>query len=199
DPVERPARAEGGVTSGELDRETQVSGLATRGGGVTDTGIARLPLRGGLGWPRRKHGLACDSLLAVAMVTAGGRAVGASGRQHPDLFWAVRGGGGNFGVVTAFECRLHPVGPEVMQALVLYPLEIARPALRFFREQMAQAPDELSSFAILQQVPAAEPYPEAWHHKPAVIFLACHCGPLDEGERVIRPLREFADPIIDLS
>jgi len=199
DPVQRTARAEGGVTWGELDRETHVFGLATPGGVVTDTGIAGLTLGGGLGWLRRKYGLSCDNLLSVEMVTADGNVVRASEDENPDLFWAVRGGGGNFGVVTTFEYRLHPVGPEVMQAIVLYPLEIARPALRFFREQMAQAPDELSSFAILQHVPAVEPYPEAWHHKPAVIFLACHCGPLDEGERVLRPLREFADPIIDLS
>ncbi|NLE53229.1 MAG: FAD-binding oxidoreductase [Chloroflexi bacterium] len=199
DPERRTARAEGGVTWGELDRETQVFGLATPGGVVTDTGVAGLTLGGGFGWLRRKHGLSADNLLSIELVTASGQVVRASDDENPELFWALRGGGGNFGVVTAFEFRLHPVGPEVMQAIVLYPLEIARPALQFYREQMEHAPDDLSSFAIVQYVPAMEPYPEAWHHQPTVIFAACYSGPLDEGERVVQPLREFAEPIIDLS
>lgn len=199
DAAQRTARAEGGVTWGDLDRETQAVGLATPGGVVTDTGIAGLTLGGGFGWLRRKHGLSIDNLLSAELVTADGHTVRASADENPELFWAVRGGGGNFGVVTEFEFRLHPVGPEVFQTIVLYPLEIAHQALRFFRAQMEHAPDELSSFAILQYVPATEPYPEAWYYQPAIIFAACYCGALDEGERASQPLREFAEPIIDLS
>lgn len=199
DPAMRMARAEGGANWGELDRATQAYGLAAPGGVVSDTGIAGLTLGGGFGWLRRKYGLSCDALLAVELVTAEGAVLRASENENPELFWAVRGGGGNFGIVTAFEFRLYPVGPEVMQAIVLYPLEIGQVALRFFREQMRNAPDELSSFAILQRVPPVEPYPKEWHHKSTVIFAACYSGAPDDGERVVQPLRAFAEPIIDLS
>ncbi len=199
DPVSRTARAEGGVIWGELDRATQAFGLATPGGVVSDTGIAGLTLGGGFGWLRRKYGLSCDNLIGAEMVTASGTVVRASETENPELLWALRGGGGNFGVVTSFEYRLFPVGPEVMVAFVLYPGELAVPALRFFRETMASAPDELSSFAILQRVPAAEPFPETWHHKQTVIFMSVYSGSVDKGERVVQPLRQFATPIADLS
>ncbi len=199
DPAARTIRAEAGVTWGELDRATQAWGLATPGGVVSDTGIAGLTLGGGLGWLRRKHGLAIDNLLAVEIVTADGRLRRASAREEPDLFWAVRGGGGNFGVVTAFEYRLHPVGPDVMFGLVFHPASVAREALRFYREYTATAPEEVSSFAILGPVPAAPPFPPQTHGTPCLVFAACHAGPVEEGARVLQPLRDFGAPLADLS
>jgi FAD/FMN-containing dehydrogenase len=133
DPERRTARVQGGVTWGELDHETQVFGLATPGGVVSTTGVAGLTLGGGLGWLRRKYGLSCDNLLSADVVTADGRLLTASATENPDLFWAIRGGGGNFGVVTAFEFRLHPVGPIVMASVTLYPAEQGRDVLRYFR------------------------------------------------------------------
>ncbi len=199
DPAAGAVRAEAGVTWGELDRATQIWGLATPGGVVSDTGIAGLTLGGGLGWLRRKHGLAIDNLLAVEIVTADGRLRRASAREESDLFWAVRGGGGNFGVVTAFEYRLHPVGPEVMFCFVFYPARVAGAALRFFRGYCAGAPDEVSAFAILGTVPATPLFPVDAHGADFVLFAACHAGPVEEGARALQPLRELGAPLADLS
>ncbi len=199
DPVSRTARAQGGVTWGELDRETQKFGLAAPGGVVSETGIAGLTLGGGLGWLRRKYGLTIDSLVSVEIVTADGRFLSASETENADLFWAVRGGGGNFGVVTSFEYRLHNVGPEVMFAFVLYPAEIAREALRFYRDYCASAPDEVSSFAIFGTVPEAPLFPKESHGANYILFAACYAGSVREGRRILQPLREFSTPIADLS
>jgi FAD/FMN-containing dehydrogenase len=199
DPGQRTVRAEGGVTLGELDRETQVFGLATPLGVVTETGIAGLTLGGGIGWLRRKYGLSSDNLVSVDIVTADGRFLTASETENADLFWGTRGGGGNFGVVTSFEYRLHPVGPEVVFCFVLYPGDRAKGVLRFCEEYMAQAPDEVCPLGVLGRVPPVELFPERWHGEPYVALLAMYVGDVEEGERVLRPLRELGGPIADLS
>ncbi len=199
DPERRTARAQAGVTLGELDRKTQVFGLATPMGVVSETGIAGLTLGGGIGWLRRKYGLSSDNLVSVDVVTADGRFLTASETENADLFWGIRGGGGNFGVVTSFEYRLHPVGPEVMFCFVLYPGDRAKEVLRFCDEYMAQAPDEVSPLFFLGRVPHMELFPEKWHGKPYVALLAMYSGDVEEGERVLQPLRDLGDPIADLS
>jgi FAD/FMN-containing dehydrogenase len=195
----RTARAEGGVTLGELDAATQAHGLATPLGVVTATGIAGLTLSGGIGWLRRKHGLSVDNLESVDIVTADGSVLSASEREHADLFWAVRGGGGGFGVVTAFEYRLHTVGPDVMFAFVLYPGERARDVLRAVDDFTRTGPDEVSPLAFLGRVPHAEPFPSDWHGSPHVAVAAMYPGDPGEGEAVLAPLRALGDPIVDLS
>ncbi len=199
DPGRRAVRAEGGVTIGELDRETQAFGLAMPMGLVSETGIAGLTLGGGIGWLRRRYGLSCDNLLSADVVTADGRSLRASEEENPDLLWGLRGGGGNFGVVTSFEYRLHPVGPEVMFSLVFHDGDKTREALRFYREYAAAAPDEVTSFAICGTIPGEEPFPEEIHGAPFVLFAALYAGPVEEGERATRPLREFGEPLIDFS
>lgn len=199
DPEKRIAYAEAGATLGDLDRETHVFGLGAPVGVVSATGIAGLTLHGGMGWQMRKHGLTTDNVLSFDVVTADGRFQKASAEYNSDLFWALKGGGGNFGVVTSFEYQLHPVGPDVWFALVMYPVERAEKALRFFREYMATAPEELSAIGILWSAPPLPQVPEKFHGKPAFIFAACYTGPLEKGDEVIRPLRELDTPIADLS
>jgi FAD/FMN-containing dehydrogenase len=199
DPERRAVRAEGGVTIGELDEETQKFGLATPMGVVSETGIAGLTLGGGLGWLRRKYGLSSDNLISVDIVTADGRYLRASKTENPDLFWGIRGGGGNFGVVTSFEYRLYPVGPEVMFCFVFYPGDRAKEVLRFCEEYVAQAPDEVSPLGVLGRVPSMELFPKEWHGKPYAAILAMYPGDVEEGERVLQPLRQLGDPIADLS
>jgi FAD/FMN-containing dehydrogenase len=199
DPGARLARAEGGVTLGELDRETQTFGLATPLGVVTKTGIAGLTLSGGIGWLRRKYGLAADNLVSLDVVTADGELLTASEDENAELFWALRGGGGSFGVVTSFEYRLHPVGPEVMFAFVLYPGERAAEVLRFADEYTQGAPDEVSPLGVIGRVPHAEAFPAEWHGQPYVALAAMYAGDPDDGERALAPLRELGDPIADLS
>src|SRR5919112_264418 len=172
DPERGTARAEAGATLGDLDRETQVFGLATPLGVVTETGIAGLTLGGGLGWLRRKYGTSSDNLVSVDVVTADGRYLTASEDENADLFWGIRGGGGNFGVVTSFEYRLHPVGPEVMFCFVLYPGDRAKEVLRFAEEYLAEAPDEVSPLGVLGRVPSVEDFPEEWHGEQYVALLA---------------------------
>ncbi|HVQ77831.1 MAG TPA: FAD-binding oxidoreductase, partial [Candidatus Binatia bacterium] len=188
DAAARTAQAEGGATWGDLDRETQAFGLATPGGVVSTTGIAGLTLGGGVGWLVRKYGLACDNLLSVDIVTADGRLRTASATEHPDLFWAVRGGGGNFGVVTRFEYRLHPVGPQVLAGLLIHPRARAPEMLKFWRDFTRTAPEDLATYAALAHAPDGT---------PVAIIIVCYHGPLAEGEAVIRPLREFGPPLQD--
>src|SRR5919112_1756432 len=164
DPERRTTRAEGGATLGDIDREMQVFGLATPLGVVSETGIAGLTLGGGIGWLRRKYGLSSDNLVSVDLVTADGRFLTASEEENEDLLWGIRGGGGNFGVVTSFEYRLHPVGPEVMCCFVLYPGDRAREVLKFCDEYVAEAPDEVSPLAFLGHVPPVEIFPNGWHY-----------------------------------
>ncbi|RMF93025.1 MAG: FAD-binding oxidoreductase [Nitrospinota bacterium] len=199
DPESRTVYAQGGATWGDVDRETQVFGLATPGGVVSTTGIAGLTLGGGLGWLRRKHGLSIDNVLSVDIVTADGQFHTASATQNADLFWGIRGGGGNFGVVTSFVYRLHPVGPMVTLCAPWYPVETAKEVLPAWRDFMASAPEELSSQALFWTVPPVSDFPEEAHGKRVVIPAAVYSGPADEGERVVQPLRELGTPLVDLS
>ncbi|MEO3763721.1 FAD-binding oxidoreductase [Streptomyces sp. B8F3] len=199
DPGGRRAVAQGGCTLGDVDRETQRHGLATPLGVVTKTGIAGLTLSGGMGWLRRKHGLSCDNLLSVRIVTADGRILVADENQHQDLFWAVRGGGGNFGVVTSFEYRLHPVGPEVFVCFVFYPAARTGEVLRACERYLSRRPDDFAPIGLLGKVPEAEDFPPESHGKDFAALLAPYPGDPAEGERLLRPLREITDPILDLS
>ena len=198
DPAARTARAEAGVLWGEFDRETQLFGLATVGGIVTHTGIAGLTLGGGIGWLMRKYGATVDNLLSVDLVTADGELVTASEDHNPDLFWGVRGAGGNFGIVTSFEYRLHPVGPIVLAGPIFHPLHNAPEVLRFYREFAATAPDELTTIFELELAPPLPSLPEDVHGKPIVMVGACYAGPPEDGAEVVRPLKEFGNPIVDL-
>ncbi|HEX2172301.1 MAG TPA: FAD-binding protein, partial [Dehalococcoidia bacterium] len=189
DPVARTARAEGGATWGEFDRETLEFGLATTGGTVSPTGIAGLTLGGGFGWLMRKHGLACDNLLAADVVTADGQFLTASATEHPDLFWGLRGGGGNFGVVTSFTYQLHEVGPEVMAGPIFHPLSAAREVLRFYRDIAPTLPDAVTCHASLLRSPDGA---------PLVALVPAYMGPVAEGEAAVRPLRQFGSPAMDL-
>jgi FAD/FMN-containing dehydrogenase len=193
----RTARAGGGATLGDVDAATQAFGLAAPLGVVSETGIAGLTLGGGIGWLRRKHGLASDNLVSLEVVTPAGDVVTASESENPDLFWALRGGGG-LGVVTSFEYRLHPVGPEVMVCFVLYPAARAAEVLRFVDEHTASS-DELSPLAFLGFVPAGEAFPESAHGLPFVAVVALHPGSVADGTAALAPLRELGDPIVDLS
>ena len=186
-PARQTARAEPGVKWGEFDRETQAFGLATTGGTLSDTGIAGLTLGGGIGWVCRKHGLTVDNLRSVDIVTADGQFRTASATEDPELFWGVRGGSGNFGVVTSFEYQLHPVGP-VLAGMVIHPLEKARAALQFYQDFVSAAPDELMTGAGLLTSPEGN---------PVLAIIACYSGPIDAGEKVVRPLREFGPPLAD--
>ncbi len=185
-PVGHTVRAEAGVTWGELDRETQAFGLATTGGIYSGTGIAGLTLGGGIGYLNRKYALACDNLISADVVTADGRFLLASASENADLYWALQGGGGNFGVVTSFEYRIHSVGP-VLGGMVMYPLERAKDVLNFYREFTRTAPDELRVDAVVGALPPG----------PGVAIIVCYCGPIEEGERMVRPLREFRSPVAD--
>ena len=198
DPTARTARAEAGVLWGELDRETQLFGLATVGGIVTHTGIAGLTLGGGIGWLMRKYGATVDNLVSADLVTAEGEIVTASEEENPDLFWAIRGGGGNFGIVTSFEYRLHRVGPTVLAGPIFHPLEDAPAVLRFYREFIADAPDELTTIFNLRVAPPLPFLPEEVHGKPIVMVGACYAGAPEDGAEVVRPLKEFGSPIVDL-
>jgi FAD/FMN-containing dehydrogenase len=191
------ARAEPGVTVGEFDRATQAHGLATPGGIVSTTGLAGLTLGGGWGWLSRSHGLAADNLRAVEVVTADGRVVNADETTHADLFWAVRGGGGNVGVVTAFEFALHAVGPTVLAGLVVYPFAVAGDFLRFHREFTATAPDELCCYASVRTAPAVDLLPTSIHGQQVVTAYLCYAGDPTAGERAVRPLRAFGTPLLD--
>jgi len=199
DPSTQTVRAQGGATWGDADRETQLFGLAVPGGVVATTGIAGLTRHGGVGHLRRKHGLSIDNLVSVDIVTADGQLRRASATENEDLFWAVRGAGSNFGVVTSFEFQAHPVGPMVMVGAVFYPQADGRTVLPAWRDYMASAPEELSSLAIFWNVPPHEPFPPEHHGKPVLIVAAAYSGSVEDGEPVVQPLRELARPLIDLS
>jgi len=199
DPGARRARAGGGATLGDVDRETQAFGLAAPLGVVSLTGIAGLTLCGGMGWLRRKHGMACDALVSVDLVTADGQFLTASETENSDLFWAVRGGGGNFGVVTSFEYELYPVGPMVTLCAPFYPLEEGGRVMRRWRDLMVEAPEDFASNFLLWSIPTHPNFPAELHGRPVVIAAGVHIGALEEGERVIQPLRELGDPVLDLS
>lgn len=198
DPITRTARVQPGTNWGDLDRETQLFGLAAPGGIVSDTGVAGLTLGGGFGWLSRKVGLTVDSLRSVEIVTADGTLRRASTDENPDLFWAVRGGGGNFGIVTSFEFDLYPLGPTVMAGMVLYPLDEAPRVLDFFRDFSRNAPEEVGMLAFMRMAPPAPFLPTAIHGKPVVGIAAMYNGRVDEGERVLRPIKEFGAPLADL-
>ncbi len=198
DPARSTCRAEPGVLWGELDRETQAFGLATTGGVVTHTGIAGLTLGGGIGWLQRKHGLTIDNLISVDVVTAEGDFLVASEDENADLFWGIRGGGGNFGVVTSFEYRLHPVGPTVLAGPIFFPMEDAPEVIRFYREYIQTVPDEFMSILNLRRAPAVPFLPEHLHGVPVVAVVVCYAGSVEEGQEVVRPLKEFRTPVVDL-
>jgi FAD/FMN-containing dehydrogenase len=198
DPGARTARVQGGALWGDVDRETQVHGLATTGGIVSHTGVAGLTLGGGIGWLMRKHGLTVDNLHSADVVTADGEFVRASSGEYPDLFWALRGGGGNFGVVTSFEFVLHEVGPEVLAGPVFWPADAAADVLRFYRDFASEAPGELGTVVRFGTVPPLPVVPEDLHWRPAVAVTTCYAGPVEEGRRVLRPLREHGTSLLDL-
>jgi FAD/FMN-containing dehydrogenase len=190
DPKSRTARAQGGVTWAELNRETQVHGLAVTGGVVSSTGIAGLTLGGGLGWLMGKYGLALDNLRSVELVSAEGSVLRTSRDEEPDLFWAVRGGGGNFGVATSFEYELHPVGPIVTGGIIAHPFDGARDLLRFFRESTASLPDEHVIFCGLIHAPDGS-------GTKLAALVTCHCGSLGAAEKAMLPLKRFGSPAMD--
>jgi FAD/FMN-containing dehydrogenase len=192
-------RVGGGALLGDIDHETQAFGLAAPIGLVSETGIGGLSLHGGLGALTRKYGLTADNMVSADVVTADGNLITADEDNHPDLLWALKGGGGNFGVVTSFEFRLHPVGPEVYFLLTFYPAGDAARVLESFRSVMLEAPDELMAIALYWNAPEDEPIPEEHRGSPVMVVVGCWCGPLDEGERATRPLREIATPIADVS
>jgi len=197
DAARRTVRVEPGVTLGEMDRATQAHGLATPAGINSTTGVAGLALGGGFGWLSRKYGLTLDNLISAEVVTADGEQVRASEGSYPDLFWGIRGGGGNLGVVTAFEFRAHPVGPEVLAGLIVHPFADAPRLLRQYRDCVAQAPDELTVWTVLRKAPPLPFLPVEVHGQMILIFAACYAGPIEEGERALQPLRSLGRPIAD--
>lgn len=198
DPDARTARVQAGVLLGELDRETQEFGLGVTAGIVTHTGVAGLTLGGGLGWIQRKYGLTIDNLLSVDLVTADGEFVTAGETQNPDLFWGVRGGGGNFGIVTEFEFRLHAVGPEVFAGPIFWAMEDAPEVLRFYRDWIADSPDELTTIVVQRRAPALPVVPADLVGRHLIAVVVCHAGTVDDGERAMRPLKSFGHPLLDL-
>ena len=188
-PGARTVRAQGGVTWREFNRETACHGLAVTGGVISTTGVAGLTLGGGLGWLMGKHGLSVDNLLSVELVTASGEVLNASADEHPDLFWALRGGGGNFGVAASFEFQLHPL-QQVFGGLVAHPFPDAKEVLRFYRDFTESAPDDLSVFAALPHAPDGSPMAGS----PMAAFVICHCGPLDQAQADLEPLVKFGSP-----
>jgi len=190
----RTARAGGGCTWAVFNDATNAHGLATTGGIIGSTGIAGLTLGGGIGYLARKYGLSCDNLLSAEVVTADGQVVTASEKEYDDLFWALRGGGGNFGVVTSFEYRLHPVA-EIYGGPIAYPVDRADEVLRFYREYIAEAPEELGGFVGFHLAPPLPFLPEEWHFKNVCLAVPCWAGPLDQGEKMIKPFLDVVEPV----
>lgn len=198
DPFGRTATVQGGSLWSDVDIEAQHFGLGFTGGIVSHTGVAGLTLGGGIGHLMRKYGLTIDSLLSCDVVTADGEFLVASEHQNPELFWGLRGGGGNFGIVTSFEFRLHEVGPTVLAGMLAYPMAEAPEVLRYFRDFVADAPDEVGIMGNLRLAPALPAIPQELHEQPIVAMVVCYTGDLEEGERVLRPLREFKKPALDI-
>ena len=198
DPDGRTARVEAGVLLGELDAATQAHGLAVPAGIVTHTGVAGLTLGGGIGWLHRKYGLTVDQLVSTTMVTAGGEVVRASDTENAELFWGLRGGGGNFGVVTEFEFRLYELGPTVLAGPIFWLIEDSPDVLRFYRDWIAEAPNELMTIVMHRKAPPLDFVPPELHGRLIVAVVCCWSGDPEEGEKAIRPLREFASPVLDL-
>jgi len=199
DPAGRTAQVQGGALLGDLDRETQAFGLVAPAGVVSETGVAGLTLGGGFGWVRAKYGLSLDSLLSVDIVTPDGQFRRASETQNEDLFWAIRGGGGNFGVVTSFEFKLHPLGPIVMFCSPMYHIKQAKEVLRVWRDFMAVSSDDFSTEFFFWTIPDHPDFPAELAGQKVVIPAGVYAGPADEGERYVRPLREIGTPLLDLS
>jgi FAD/FMN-containing dehydrogenase len=198
DPINRRASVGGGALWSDVDAETGAHGLATTGGLVSSTGVGGFTLGGGIGWTMRKFGLACDNLLAADVVLADGRLVRASESENHDLLWGLRGGGGNFGIVTRFELALHPLGSMVYAGPIFYPAQESFDLLRVFREWAADAPDEITAMVNLTSAPPLPPIPAEWHGKKVAALLAVSTGPVDEGEALVRRIRGVAEPIVDL-
>ena len=198
DPERRLARVQPGVTLGEFDDAVQKFRLATPVGINSTTGIAGLTLGGGFGWLSRRLGLTIDNLLEAEVVTASGDTVRASEREHADLFWAIRGGGGNFGIVTEFVFRLHAVGPEVLAGIIVHPLSAARDVVRFYRDFVTGAPEEFACWFVMRQAPSLPFLPREWHGKEILALAVCYSGAIAEGERVSQPLRKFGHPLADV-
>ena len=198
DPEKRTVRAQAGVLLGELDRETQEFGLVVPAGIVTHTGLAGLTLGGGIGWVMRKHGLTIDQLQSVDVITADGELVTASEDHNADLFWGIRGGGGNFGIVTDFEFRLCPVGPYVVAGPVFWAMEDAPEVLRFYRDWIADCPDELMTIITQRRAPALPVVPPELVGRHVIAVTTCYAGPVEDGERVVKPLKDFGSPVLDL-
>jgi FAD/FMN-containing dehydrogenase len=196
DPEKRTVRAEGGCTWGDLDHATHVFGLAAPGGIISTTGIAGLTLGGGIGHLTRRYGLSCDNLISVDMVLADGSFVTASEKKNPDLFWGIRGGGGNFGVVTSFKFKLHPVS-KVVAGPILYPLEKSREALQLYRDVMEKAPEDFNAFFAFLIVPPGPPFPPNLHNKTVCGVMAVYTGPQGKADAVVAPLRKFGPPVLD--
>jgi FAD/FMN-containing dehydrogenase len=200
DPEARTVRVGGGATLGDLDRATQAHGLVVPAGVVSETGVGGLTLSGGYGWLRNKHGLTSDNLIAAEVVTAGGRLLRASEEEHNDLFWGLRGGGGNFGIVTTFEFRAHPLGPEVWMTAAFHDGRHMVEVLQYWRDYCATAPDEVATLAACGLFPmGAEIFPEQVHGLPYVLLVGVYAGPAEEGERAMQPLRDFRQPLVDFS
>jgi FAD binding domain/Berberine and berberine like len=199
DPDARIARVQGGALWRDVDRETQAFGLATAGGVVSDTGVAGLTLGGGYGWLRRKHGLSCDNLVEAQIVCADGVVRKASAEVNPDLYWAIRGGGGNFGIATSFTFELHPLGPTVAFAATLYPIEEAADVMRRWRTYVEDAPDEVTASCVTLTFPANPEMPEVVHDRPVLVVGGVYAGDADEGLPILQPLRELGTALFDMS
>jgi FAD/FMN-containing dehydrogenase len=198
DPDARRMWVEPGATLADVDRETQAFGLAVPTGINSTTGIAGLTLGGGFGWITRKYGLTVDSLMSADVVTANGELVHANATENQELFWALRGGGGNFGVVTSFEFKLHPVGPEVLAGLVVHPFENAPDLLKDYRRLAATAPDELTCWTVMRKAPPLPFLPQEWHGREIMALAMCYCGSIEDGQKATRELRALGKPIADV-
>lgn len=198
DRVARRVWVEPGATLADLDKETQAFGMAVPTGINSTTGVAGLTLGGGFGWTTRKLGLTIDNLLSADVVTADGEVVRASTAEHPDLFWALRGGGGNFGVVTAFEFKLHKLGPQVFAGLVVHPFDDAKDVLKAYRAALEDAPDELTCWAVMRQAPPLPFLPAQWHWKEVLVLAMCWSGDMAAGEKATAALRAIGKPIVDV-
>ena len=198
DPVAHRVHVEPGASLADVDKETQAFGLALPTGINSTTGIAGLTLGGGFGWLTRSYGMTIDNLVSADVVTARGELVHASEKENPDLFWAIRGGGGNFGIVTAFDFKLHPVGPEVFSGLIVHPFDQAPGLLRDYARVVADAPDELTVWAVMRKAPPLPFIPEEWHGREVLVFAACYAGSIADGEKAAAPLRALGKPIADV-